>query len=65
MSNVSYLPAGCRPSMLITSAGTLKNNKGYELQVQALASGEVIIYNLHPSSSASYWGGTLSFIAEQ
>lgn len=62
VKSIGSLPPDCRPAIELYGIGTLKNDKGYECQVQITESGLVNIINLQ-STATKYWGFTISYPA--
>lgn len=61
--NLQYtLPKGYRPSISVGCLGSAQDYRGYEFQIIIDPDGMVMIGNLDPSASRTYWAASMMFI---
>lgn len=61
--NLQYtLPKGYRPSISVGCLGSAQDYRGYEFQIIIDPDGKVMIGNLDPSASRTYWAASMMFI---
>lgn len=56
------LPKGYRPSVSVGCLGSAQDYRGYEFQIIIDPDGKVMIGNLDPSASRTYWTASMMFI---
>lgn len=56
------LPKGYRPSVSVGCLGSAQDYRGYEFQIIIDPDGMVMIGNLDPSASRTYWAASMMFI---